>query len=144
MLILSGRDNSDYMGMKYYNVASVAKSGRSTSIYDWRVNVDQCVQHEIAHIFGSCDYLGTPYGHPEPNMVYNVTLEEWEWENPCVMVYPQSVSDFLNGFPDGVHERLIIYGFNHWVTTDWCYDCAYQTIGNTWYMFNWVTTSSVY
>ncbi|MHA1500234.1 MAG: hypothetical protein ACTSSB_00170 [Candidatus Heimdallarchaeota archaeon] len=141
LLILSGRDNLDYMGLKYQNVASVAKCAVSTSILDWRVNVDQCVQHEISHIFGTCDYLGNPSGHPEPTMIYNFTLEEWEWDNPCVMVYPQSVLDFLNGFPDGVHERLRVYGYNHWVTTDWCYNCAYEVFANTYYMFNWITTS---
>ncbi len=144
LLILSARDNLDYMGMKYCNVASVAKSGRSTSIIDWRVNVDQCVQHEISHIFGTQDYHGNPSGHPEPNMVYNFTLEDWEWANPCVMVYPLSVEDFLSGFPDGVHERLLIYGYNSRVTTEWCSDCAYQVLGRTWYMFNWVTTSAIY
>ncbi|MHA1365001.1 MAG: hypothetical protein ACTSP5_01130 [Candidatus Heimdallarchaeota archaeon] len=144
LLVLSGRDNLDYMGLKYYNVASVSKSGLSTSTFDWRVNIDQCVQHEISHIFGTCDYLGNTNGHPEPLMIYNFTSEDFDWDNPCVMVYPQSVSDFLNGFPDGVHERLRIYGYNHWVTTDWCYDCAYEVFANTRYMFNWVTTSSLF
>lgn len=144
LLILSGRANTDYMGMKYYNVASCSKSGQSTSYYDWKVNIDQCVQHEITHIFGAQDYTGNTMGHPEPSMIYNFTEEDWEWYNPCIMVYPLSVTDFLEGFPDGVHERLRIYGNNPGSTADWCYDCAYEVLAKTWYLFNWVTTSSVF
>lgn len=81
ILLLVASRNADFMGIRYDNIATVCKSGASTSPLYWKRNIDGVVQHEIAHIFRCEDWSSDGNGHPQLKcvMVYGTTWPPWYW-----------------------------------------------------------------
>ena len=127
ILLLVASRNADYMGTRFDNVATICKSGASTSELYWKRNIDGVVQHEIAHIFRCEDWSSSGTAHPKLK---------------CVMVYgttwpPQYWFDYL-------HEVSLVPWAN--AQNSWCDStdahCCKGHFEANWYDFYDVYTAS--